>query len=107
MLRFHLLEFLVLSEKLFDLLIISLNNVISLPQKGFLDLIKLLMVINSHIQELLAHGFDEIIDIIILLLECFDVFFVLFTELLNEILDEFGLLLDDLPASLFLYVNVL
>ena len=100
-------EPLVLSKELPDLLFVFLNDVISFSQEGLLDLIKLLMVIDSHIQELLAHSFDQVIDVIILLFQSFDVFFIFLLQLVNETADKITLLRDNLFTSLLLNFDVL
>jgi len=99
-------EPLVLSKELPDLLFVFLNDVISFSQEGLLDLIKLLMVIDSHIQELLAHSFDQVIDVIILLFQSFDVFFIFLLQLVNETADKITLLRDNLFTSLLLNFDV-
>jgi len=96
----------VLSKELSDLLFVFLNDVISFSQEGLLDLIKLLMVIDSHIQELLAHSFDQVIDVIVLLFQSFDVFFIFLLQLVNETADKITLLRDNLFASLLLNFDV-
>ena len=102
-----LFQFLVLSEKLPDLLLIFLDDVISFSQEGLLNLVKLLVVVDPHIKELLAHSFDQIIDVVILLFQSFYVFLILLLQLVDKAADQVALLRDDLFASLFLNFNVL
>jgi len=75
------------SEKFFDMVIITSKDVLSLLGKVLLNLIKLLTVVSSHINELLPHGLDEILNVIVLLLERFHVFIILSSKLLHETLD--------------------
>ena len=65
------------------------------------------MIILSHISELLAHGFNELINVIILLLNSLDVLLILVLQLINKCLDEDILLLNDLFTGLFLNINIL
>lgn len=102
-----LFQLLVLSEKLPDLLLIFLDDVIPFSQEGLLNLIKLLVVVNPHIEELLAHSFDQIIDVVILLFQSFHVFLILLLQLVDEAADQVALLRDYLFASLLLNFDVL
>ena len=90
-----------------DLSLISLNDIISFSQESFFNLIQLFMVINSHIKELLTHGFDKIIDIIVLFFQSFDVFLILELQLINKLSDQIIFLRNNLLASFFLYLDIL
>lgn len=97
----------MLSEQSLDLIFISLDDLISLPLELLFDLLELLMVVGPHIKELLTHGLDQVVNIIILLFQRLDVFVVLLLELVHELLDEVILLADDLLTGLLLHLDVL
>jgi hypothetical protein len=65
------------------------------------------VVVNPHIEELLAHSFDQIIDVVILLFQSFHVFLILLLQLVDEAADQVALLRDYLFASLLLNFDVL
>jgi|TARA_B110000305_G_C19360914_1_gene599392 hypothetical protein len=68
--------FLLLQER-FDLSLVVLDDVVSFSEEGLLDLVELLGIISPHIDELLLHRLDKFINIIVLLFQGFDVFFIL------------------------------
>ena len=72
-----LFKLLVLSKKSLDLILVSLDDLVTLSLELLLDLLKLLMIIGSHIKELLTHSLNQIINIIILLFKRLNVFFIL------------------------------
>ena len=93
LLHVFLLKLLVLDEELLDLLLVLLDDIVSLSDKSLLNLIELLLIVSSHIKELLLHGVDEVINIVTLLLEGLNVFLVLAFELVHKVLDELNLLI--------------
>jgi hypothetical protein len=97
----------VISEEFLDLILIFLDDLIPLSLELFLDLLELLLIIGSHIKELLTHSFNQIIDVIILLFERFNIFFILLLKLVHELLDQVILLGDDLLAGLLLHLDIL
>ena len=101
------LKLLVLQKEGLDLILVSLNDLITLSLELLLDLLELLVIIGSHVEELLAHGFDKVVNIVILLFERLHVLIILLLELVNEGRNKLVLLRDDLLASIFLDLNVL
>jgi hypothetical protein len=100
------LKFGVLSEKLGNFFTVSLNDLTSFSDESSFNVFNLIMIVLAHIIELLSHGFDELINVIIILLNGLDVFLILVLELINELLDQNIFLFDDLLACLLLNLNV-
>lgn len=94
-------------EQLLDVVLVASQDVLSLLRKVLLDLIQLLTVVCTHVDELLAHRFDQVLDVVVLLLEGLHILIILASQLLHKALDQQLLLLDDLLASILLYLDVL
>jgi len=97
----------VLCEQLSNFFGISLDDFTSFSDESSFDVINLVMIVLTHVSELLSHGFNELINIIILLLDLLDVFFILALQLINKSLDEYILLFDDLVTGFLLDINIL
>jgi len=99
-------SFLLLKQG-FDLLRIAVENFLSLSIEVVFNYVELISVVIAHVNKLLPHGLDQIINVIILLLEGFDVLLIFIFELRHKLLYKFILVIDDLLAGLFLNFNVL
>ena len=89
------------------MVVVPWKNILSLFGEMLLNLVKLLAVISPHIHKLLSHWFNEILNVIVLLLEWLHVLIIFDSKLLHKALDEFFLLLDNSLTSLFLDLNIL
>jgi hypothetical protein len=96
----------MLREKLCDFFPISLNNFTSFSYESSFNIFDLIVIILTHIVELLSHSLDQLINIIIFLLDGLDILFILVLELVNECLDENIFLFNDLFTSFLLNFNV-
>jgi len=93
-------------EQILDGLIVAIQNFLALLQEACLNLIKLVTVVHSHINELSLHRFDEILNVIVLFFERFHILVIFSSELLHETLNEKILLLNNLFTSFFLNLDV-
>jgi hypothetical protein len=100
------LKFGVLPEKLGNFLTVSLDDFTSFPNKGSFNVFNLVVVVLTHVIELLSHGLNELIDVIILLLDSLDVLLIFVFELVDESLDKNVFLLDDLLACFLLNLDI-
>jgi len=72
-----LLKITMLLKQLFNFPFISLQNLSSFSDEVLLNIFDLSVVVTSHLLELVPHALDQLIDIVILLFEGFDILFVL------------------------------
>lgn len=100
------LKLFMLSEKSLDLILIPLDDLVTLSLELLFDLLELLMVVGSHIEELLAHSLNQVINVIILLFKRFNVFFIFLLKLIHELLDEIILLANNLLTGVLLDFDV-
>jgi len=94
-------------EELFDLLLVAVKDVYALSVKLWLNRLKLLVVVLSHLCELGLHACDECINVLWHLLDRLDVMTVLLVDLLFELFNQLLLVGDDLRAGRLLCLNVL
>jgi hypothetical protein len=77
-----LLHLSVLTKETFDLVLILFKDLASFIVECFLNVVELVDVVFSHVFELLPHGLNQLVHIIILPLEGLDVLLVFDLELL-------------------------
>jgi hypothetical protein len=100
------LKFGVLLEKLGNFFTISLDDLTSFPDEGSLNVFNLVVVVLTHIIKLLSHCLNKLIDVIILLLDSFDVFLIFVFELVDESLNQNVFLFDNLLACFLLNLDI-
>ena len=97
----------VVFEEVLDFVFVSVEDGRTLSVELRLDALELLVVVLSHLNKLLLHLGDELVDILRHLLNRFDVVAIFLIDLGLKLLDELHLVCDDLSASCLLRLNVL
>ena len=81
------LDHLVLGEESFNFFLVAFKNVGSLTVKVSLNLLKLLVVMFTHLTELVLHAGDECVNVLRHLLDSLDVMAIFSINLNLELLD--------------------
>jgi len=97
----------MLSEKVLNLFLVSIQDILAFLFKCSFNLLKLLLVVFSHVVELFSHCGNDGIDIIVFFFERFNIMVIFLLELFKELSDKVFFGHDNLLASFFLSVNVL
>ena len=101
------LDHLVLIEEIFNFSFVAVENGGSLTVEVGLNLLELLVIVFTHLDELVLHAGDECVNVLGHLLDGLDVVAVLSIDLHLELLDQLLLVRDDLSACSLLCLYVL